>query len=84
MIDLSLTDQLALFFRRQPYRWIDGKALATIAGGYAWRTRVSELRTSHGLIIENQQRMVRPAVGKPFKVSEYRYVPSASDETVTT
>lgn len=74
MTDLSLTDQLAIFFQLQPDTWVDGKALAQVAGGYAWRTRVSELRTEHGLTIENRQRTVKPLTGKPYKVSEYRYV----------
>jgi hypothetical protein len=41
---LSLTERLAAYFRARPGCWIDGRELSTIAGSYAWRTRLSELR----------------------------------------
>ena len=40
----NLTDRLAEFFRRRPNEWIDGDRLRLVAGKYAWRTRLSELR----------------------------------------
>jgi hypothetical protein len=37
---------LAEFFRDRPLVWIDGADLGMIAGRYAWRSRISDLR--HG------------------------------------
>ena len=37
----TLNDVLAAFFKARPNQWIDGKELATVAGGYAWRSRCS-------------------------------------------
>jgi hypothetical protein len=69
----SKTDQLADFFRDHPNEWIDGKVLASLAGGYAWRTRVSDVRRPpYSLTIENRQRRVRTAAGSTYIVSEYR------------
>lgn len=68
-----------LFTEANPGTWFDGKYLATIAGGYAWRTRVSECRTDLGLPIVNRQRSVRDADGKVlYRVSEYSYVPAGT------
>lgn len=72
----SLTDKLEAFFRDRPLTWIDGKTLAQIAGGYAWRTRTSELR-KRGMVIENRVTTRYTAGQTAFKASEYRYVPSA-------
>ena len=69
----SKADQLADFFRARPNEWIDGKVLASLAGGYAWRTRVSDVRRPpHSLTIENRQRRIRTATGSTYIVSEYR------------
>jgi hypothetical protein len=65
----SLNDRLETFFKARPNTWIDGKELATIAGGYGWRSRCSDLR-KRGLTVENRQRR-----RNGFTVSEYRYVP---------
>ena len=75
----SKLDQLAAFFQQRPGQWVDGEVLGRIAGKYAWRTRVSELRTRRVLVIENRQRrvsgrLISGAISH-WTVSEYRYVP---------
>ena len=73
----SLTTRLRRFFEARPGRWIDGRALAGVAGNYAWRTRVSNLRRPpFSMCIENRQRHVRTEAGRVV-VSEYRYQPDA-------
>lgn len=70
----SKAAQLADFFRDHPNEWIDGKVIASMAGGYAWRTRVSDVRRPpHNLAIENRQRRVRTINGSTYIVSEYRH-----------
>jgi hypothetical protein len=54
----SLTDKLQACFLARPNTWIDGRELATIAGSYGWRTRVSNLR-KRGFVVENRQRTLR-------------------------
>jgi len=66
----SRTERLAGFFRARPNVWIDGRELGPVAGVYAWRSRVADVRRQFHLVIENRQRMQNGAV-----VSEYRYVP---------
>lgn len=56
---MTLNDKLEAFFKAHEREWIDGKRLAEIAGGYAWRSRVSNLRTQRGMNIENRQRTIR-------------------------
>lgn len=69
---------LVEYFRIWPRRWIDGRLLSAVAGTYAWRTRVSELRRPpHSLTIENRQRRVRRPGGETITISEYRYLPDA-------
>ena len=64
----SLCARLAAFLKARPNQWIDGRELATIAGAYGWRTRVSDLRRPpYSLTIENRQRREGQYV-----VSEYR------------
>jgi hypothetical protein len=65
---------LAQFFRAHPNTWIDGRELALVAGAYAWRSRVSDLRKPpFNLLIENRQRKLTAKAGAPFTVSEYRW-----------
>jgi len=72
---MSRSARLANFFRRSPGQWIDGRVLATVAGCYGWRSRVSDVRRApYHLTIENRQRMVRQPDGSVFTVSEYRLV----------
>jgi hypothetical protein len=70
----SRTELLAEFFRAHPNVWIDGRRLGELAGGYAWRTRVSDVRRPpFSLVIENRQRRVRTTSGATVTVSEYRH-----------
>jgi hypothetical protein len=69
----SLAAKLAAFFRRHPNTWHDRKLLGQIAGGYAWRTRVSDLRRPpFNMVIENRQRQVEVS-GEAVTISEYRF-----------
>jgi hypothetical protein len=65
----TLNDRLAAHFKANPLTWIDGKELATIAGGYGWRSRCSDLR-KRGMTVENKQER-RHGYTRSF----YRYVP---------
>ena len=73
---MTLRDRLADYLKdpEQAGAWIDGRDLATIAGQYAWRTRLSECRTKLGMTIDNRQRVLEGAHGR-YTVSEYKYVP---------
>jgi hypothetical protein len=71
----SLNDKLETFFKAHPYQPVDGKVLAQIAGGYAWRTRVSNLRKQRGMDIVNDVMCLKDAQGAVFKVSTYTYLP---------
>lgn len=62
--------QLAAYFRAHAGEWLDGLALARVAGAYAWRSRVADVRAIYGMTIENRQRRDGRRV-----ISEYRYVP---------
>jgi hypothetical protein len=70
----TLVERLAAFFRAHPDLWIDGRELALVAGAYAWRTRLSELRRPPFVMtIENRQRRIHRPDGS-YVVSEYRFV----------
>jgi hypothetical protein len=71
----SLNDKLEAFFKDRPNVSVDGKRLAEIAGGYAWRTRVSDLRTKRGMNIVNDVITLKDASGKPYKISHYTFLP---------
>jgi hypothetical protein len=72
---VSRAERLASLFKRCPRQWFDGRELAIVAGAYAWRTRVSELRRAPFLMnVENRQR-VTDVAGARITISEYRYVP---------
>ena len=65
--------KLARLLIAQRGRWIDGRALATVGGAYAWRSRLSNLyHAPWCLDVENRQRTERSADGKAYRVSEYR------------
>ena len=73
---MTLTARLAECFRSHSRQWLDGKELVQIAGGYGWRTRVSELRRRpFFMTIENRQRRHGRTV-----VSEYRFIPDTKKE----
>lgn len=81
MTQPRLTDRLAARFRAQPSKWIDGRGLAQIAGAYAWRSRVSDLRRApYAMRIENRWETVTEPSGQRYRVSWYRYVPEAPCE----
>jgi len=69
----SLAGRLAQFFRARPGTWIDGRTLSTVAGNYAWRTRVSEIRRRYGMPIENRLRRVTLDDGRTITISEYLF-----------
>jgi hypothetical protein len=71
----TLTDKLEAFFKARPLTWIDGEQLGKVAGKYAWRSRVSDLRTSRGMCMMNRQDHLRAVDGSRFTISWYRYVP---------
>jgi hypothetical protein len=72
---MSRAERLANYFRRSPGQWIDGRVLATVAGYYGWRSRISDVRRPpYNLQIENRMRTVRQPDGSVFVVSEYRMV----------
>ncbi len=67
----SLNEKLAAYFKSRPNVWLDGRELSKVAGAYAWRSRISNLRKPpFNLTIENRLRRERG-----FTVSEYRLVP---------
>jgi len=73
----SLTSQLVSFFQAQPHRWIDGRALASRFGVYAWRSRVADARRPpFNLCIENRQSRQVGENGRTYTCSEYRYIPT--------
>jgi|TARA_R110002110_G_scaffold402930_6_gene620490 hypothetical protein len=67
---VSYTEKLRQFLEAHPNEWIDGRRLSDVAGVYAWRTRVSEVRKL-GLTIENRQRRMTNGV----VVSQYCFIP---------
>jgi hypothetical protein len=74
-VSASLNDKLEAYFRSRPNEWIDGRELARVAGSYAWRTRVSDIR-KRGMTIENNvQRVPKMTELGTCQVSVYRYVP---------
>ena len=77
---MSLTDQIAAYFKAHPGQWIDGKVLAHVGGGYAWRSRIADCRTQRGMTIENRVRRVKSPAGLTYAVSEYRYLAERTNE----
>jgi hypothetical protein len=75
---MSRVEALAALFKERPNVWLDGAgAIAEIAGRYAWRSRISDLRRPpFNMTIANRQRHVRRSDGGAFVVSEYRFVDS--------
>ena len=71
---MSLAARLSRYFDDRPDRWINGLELARVAGSYAWRTRVSNLRRApYHKHIQNRVRRVRRPDGSTYLVSEYRF-----------
>lgn len=72
----TFDDRVEALFRRHPGEWIDSTRLEAIGGRCGWRTRVSTVRRTRGLTIENRTRRVPRPDGSHYVASEYRYVPS--------
>ena len=70
----TMLDRAEALFRARPGEWIDGREIADVAGCYASRTRISELRTKRGMVIENRLRRLKTSTR--YTVSEYRWVPA--------
>lgn len=64
----TMTQRVKALFEAHPDLWIDASDLMTVGGKCGWRTRVSDCRTQHGMVIEN--RTIRH---RGYTVSEYRY-----------
>lgn len=69
---MTLNDRLERFFREHPDTWVDGRDLAAIAGSYAWRSRIADIRPRFASL-ENRQRRHRVA-GRVYTISEYKAV----------
>ena len=81
---MTRVEALAALFRSRPGVWFDGRDLAGIAGSYAWRTRVSELRRAPYLLnIVNRQRHGARPDGRKYVISEYCFVPVKSLRQMT-
>jgi hypothetical protein len=71
----TFVDQLDAFFRERAGQWVDGMSISRVAGTYAWRTRVSDVRhrfKAEGGDIVNRLRRVETEDGQTVIVSEYR------------
>ena len=76
-------ERLAAFFHQRPDCWVDGRVLGPIAGVYAWRSRISDLRRPpFGMRIENRLRSVQTKDGA-ITISEYRYLPPTEAQAVS-
>jgi hypothetical protein len=81
--EVTRAERLAAFFRERPGCWVDGRALAPVAGSYAWRTRISDLRRAPFLMtIENRQRTIQTE-GGAITISEYRFVAPTMAQAVS-
>src|SRR5262245_27400703 len=75
MLMSSRSGRLADLFIAKPDIWIDGRDLANVAGAYAWRSRVADIRKPpFNLRIVNRQRRVKTDGGSTFVISEYMNV----------
>jgi len=71
---MTLTEQLARFFREHAGEWLGARQLE-FAGRQAWRTRVSDLRKPpYGMTIENEVKRIKTDQGE-IRMSRYRYQP---------
>lgn len=72
---VSLCDRLAAHLKAHEGEWIDGLDLGTVAGSYAWRSRLAQLRfPPFNMDIRNRQRRFTRGDGSRFTVSEYMLV----------
>lgn len=71
----SLADRLADYFRQRPGVWVNAFELFEVAGSFAWRSRISDLRRApFNMVIENDWYDVRIGERK-FRETVYRYQP---------
>ena len=68
---MSLTLQVADYFKAHPNEWINLEVLMPLGGRYAVRTRISDCRLHLGMTIANK--VTRDARG--VATSYYRYEP---------
>jgi hypothetical protein len=66
---LSFRDRVAAYFRARPNVWIDGDAFRNVGGKYAYRTRISECRTTLQMEIDHRLRRIGSVV-----ISEYMFI----------
>jgi hypothetical protein len=71
---MTINDRLERFFRETPNTWIDGRDLAAIAGSYAWRSRVADIRPRFEALENRQRRYKVPGRERTYVISEYRAV----------
>jgi hypothetical protein len=64
----TFTDRMRAFFLERPGVWVEARDLEAVGGRQAWRTRVSDCRVNHGMVIRNRLRREDAGV-----VSEYCY-----------
>jgi hypothetical protein len=70
----TFRDRLAAYLLQRPGIYIDGLELAKVGGAYAFRTRISELRTQLGMDVRNRQRK-----RGHITISEYAYFPCLTE-----
>ncbi len=71
----TFNDRVEVFFREHAGEWIHASRLEGVGGRQAWRTRVSDVRRTRGLEIENRTRRVKRIDGEVITISEYRWLP---------
>ncbi len=73
---MSMNARLEAFLKAHPNEWLPATAFEPIAGRQAWRTRLSEVRRTRGMTIENRTRWIDIGGGLGYTLSEYRFVPA--------
>lgn len=76
----TFVERVRDLFLARPNEWISAVELERVGGRQAWRTRVSDVRRTYRMTIENRVRTVIGDDGlyKCWRLSEYRYVPLAT------
>lgn len=76
----TFVDRVRDLFLARPNEWISAVEFERVGGRQAWRTRISDVRRTYGLRIENRVRTVIGEDGlyKVWRLSEYRYVRRAT------
>lgn len=71
----TLTDEVAAYFKARPGVWVGIPTLAERFGYGGWRTRLSQAKKLHGLILEKRQSAIKTLEGRTIRIVERRYVP---------